>query len=190
MRVFKVGAFACTLALATTPVRAEPIRLGSRAGVTTAWLSEDDFSLLGATVGLFASVPVSIAGRGLFFEPGIAFSMKGGRWANFEAAEDIHYDYIEVPLILRYGSPGRVFAGIGIAPAVLAHEWRASDGVVSGSEARPFDLSVVGELGWGGQHLRFDVRLEVGVVEADRSNSEAPPANKTRALSVSVGWLL
>jgi hypothetical protein len=32
--------------------------------------------------------------------------------------------------------------------------------------------------------------MEVGLVEADRINSAAPPTSKTRALSFLVAWLL
>ena len=188
MRILKIGTFACVLALAAPPARAEPIRLGPHAGLTTAWLSEENNPLIGVTAGLLASIP--IAENCLFFEPGLAFSMKGGGWSAGEASEDKHYDYIEVPLILRYGPPPGLFAGIGVAPAVLVHEWRASHGGVSLSEARPFDLSVVGELGGDWQHFRFALELEVGLVDADRLNSAAPPASKTRALSFLVGWLL
>jgi hypothetical protein len=188
MRILKMGAFACALALAAPPARGEPIRLGPRAGLTTAWLSEENNPVFGVTAGLLALIP--IAKGCVIFEPGLAFSMKGGGWSAGEGGEDIHYDYIEVPLILRYGPPPGFFAGIGIAPAVVVHEWRVSHGGVSYSEARPFDLSVVGDLGADWQHFRFDLLMEVGLVEADRINSAAPPTSKTRALSFLVAWLL
>jgi hypothetical protein len=98
MRSFRIGAFscacACALALATSPVRAEPIRIGARAGFTTAWLSEANLPIIGATAALLISIPV--ASGSLFLEPELAFSMKGGSWNGLDGGgEDKHYDYIE-----------------------------------------------------------------------------------------------
>jgi len=191
MRSFRIGAFACSCAcaLATAPVQAEPIRIGARAGFTTAWLSEASSPIIGATAAFLTSIPV--ASGGLFLEPELAFSMKGGAWNGLDSGgEEKHYDYVEVPLILRYGPPPGFFVGVGVVPAVLVHEWRSSHGDISGSKARRFDLSALAELGGIWQHFRFDLRLEVGLVEADETNSAAPPASRTRALSFSVGWLL
>jgi hypothetical protein len=154
--------------------------------MAVSWLSEETEPIVGATVGLVASIPV---GRTrLFFEPELAFAMKGGGWSAGEGGEDKHYDYIQLPLLLRYGPRPGFFASAGLAPAVLVHEWRVSHGGVSYSKARPFDVSVVGDLGHDWEHVRLDLRVEVGLVEAERIESMAPPASKTRTLSVALGW--
>jgi len=184
----KIIVLAFVVTLTAPNARAEPIRFGTRAGLTAAWLSEANFPILGATAGGWASIPV--AGESLFFEPELGFSMKGGSWTGLDSGGgDKHYDYIELPLLLHYGPPLGFFAAVGVAPAVLVHEWRRSGGDVLASKARPFDLSVVGDLGGQWDHFRFDFRVEVGVVQADTIDSQAPPASKTRALTFSTGWL-
>jgi len=64
--------------------------------------SEEGGLIFGGTAGLLASIPI---GDGPFMiEPALVFSMKGGGWGAGEGGEDKHYDYVEVPVLLRYGA--------------------------------------------------------------------------------------
>jgi hypothetical protein len=122
-------------------------------------------------------------------EPGLVFSMKGGGWGAGESGEDKHYDYLELPILLRFGRSGGFFAGLGVAPALLVHEWRVSNGGASHSTAKTFDLGAIAQVGREWQRVRLDVALEVGLVDADDSHSAAPPPNKNRALLLAMSWL-
>ena len=175
-------------ALTATPAYSEPVRFGARSGLTVASHSEEGGLIFGGTAGLLASIPI---GEGSFMiEPALVFSMKGGGWGAGEGGEDKHYDYVEVPVLLRYGAKGSYFVGAGIAPALLVHEWHVSNGGTSNSSAKPFDLSVVGQVGREWTHFRLDLGLEVGIIQADDSHSDAPPSNKNRAAIVAMSWFL
>jgi hypothetical protein len=175
-------------ALATVSVRAEPARVGARAGLSVAYLSAEGGPSLGGAAGMLVSIPIG-DGR-LMVEPALVFSMKGGGWGAGEGGETLHYDYLELPLLLRYGGRGVSFVCLGLAPALLVYEGHASQGGSSGSRAKPFDVSLVGQVGHEWQDFRLDLGFELGIVEADDSHSAAPAPNKNRAVLLAMTWLL
>jgi hypothetical protein len=187
MRLLTAILLAGTLGTSIAQVRGEPIRIGAQAGLTMAWLSTGNGLLLGGSAGLLACIP--LARDRLFLDPGLMFSMKGGGWSAGEGGEDQHYDYLELPLVLRYGLPAHLVAGLGVNPALLVHAWQVSRGGVSDTRAKPFNFGVVGILGAEFPPFRVEARLDLGLLAAERIDSASPPASKTRAVSFLVGWL-
>lgn len=203
LRVWRAGAWTRVVALAAIcllsgpTVAARGFDIIPRAGLTMASMSKIDggygYSKLapGASVGVAFEFPSTSY---LSFEPGIAFSMQGGR---AEGGSDFRMNYLEVPINAKI----YLYKGLHllVGPQVSFKLYEGSDGEKHVENlCRTVDLGV--DAGIGYQFEKgFNVTLSYynGVINAledvyaiseDQVDEMKKLSSYNRYLRVSIGW--
>ena len=121
MRLTAAGIALALMSLAAHPVSAQ-VSIGGRIGASISDLSVDTRdvppdldSKTGLVVEAFADIPLS---PGLSFQPGIQYAQKGASATDTSEGQEftleLSFDYVEVPLLLRYAFPTTGALGVSL----------------------------------------------------------------------------
>lgn len=194
-----LGFIAALLACSATTYAQGPSG-GIRAGVNLADLSfssetevTDSKNLTGLVVGGFATVPLTGI---VAFQPEVLFSRQGTRFSEQGQTAKIKIDYVQVPLLGRFGfaknSAAAVLVGPSLgfrtrgrievpgAPAAFSNEFE--------DQLARFDLGLVaGVTADVGKHGVIDGRYTWGLLNIAKDSSE-PGTAKNRVFSATAGF--
>lgn len=196
--------FLVLLLAAAAPLSAQTV-LGLNAGVNVATLGGDDVpdasNRTGLNVGVSFLFPV---GENVGLYVGGSYSQKGAELSEPPLTLTVSANYIEIPVLLRYGfegsgTVGAHFYGGGALGIEAKCEIEATDGTTTASadcseadiETKTFDFGLVGGFGldFGVSEtldLTLDVFYTLGLVSVDDTAPD-PGDVKNRAFTIRAG---
>ena len=190
------------LAFTASPAHAQSVQEGLEGGVNWSTVSHLAFDVPGSTTGFKPSlqlggyliVPIRRR-RTVGFQPELVYTRKGLRGHDANANTlSVSLDYIEIPLLLRLGTEGRVpgvfvVAGPGASVLVRAHrtieQADALDDVNIRAQTRAWDVNAVAGIGVATGEFTVEGRVDAGV-RGTSVSSAGTPAPASRAFTISV----
>lgn len=181
------------------------MKLGPKAGVAITSLNSDALEPYGSKttidLGAFLQVPLG-QNSPIVFQPEVIYVMKGGKYEESGGELSYNFDYIEVPLLVKYNFPveGSITPNLFVGPVVsfltTAKVKVEFDGEEDESDIKEYFKSTDFCLAFGGGidvmmgtsgTLTFDIRYELGLTntyDEDFGGAEV----KHNALLFNVGW--
>ena len=190
------GVLALILSLACAAPAAAQISYGVKGGVNFANVAIDPgggaspSGRVGALAGLFATMPMP---WGLTLQPEAIYTVKGARF-EFDGFESNYIvDYIEVPVLARFGvlRNGYVIAGPSMAFRLRARSRipfeSSTEELDLDEEVESFDLGIVGGVGIEFGRWHVDGRYTHGLSDTDKDTSDDVKM-RNRVFSLSAGF--
>lgn len=139
----KILLLTATIATISATANAQ-VRFGPEVGVNMnslhydiGGISLDESMNIGLRAGVIADIPFG----NLALQPGVFYSMKGGKsklsFAGFEAEDNMILNYVEIPVLLQYkfaAGPGKIFVGLGPVASIGVSGKDKSTTNVTGTE--------------------------------------------------------
>lgn len=135
-------------------------------------------SMSGFNAGVYASIPIS---ENLSLVPEVIYSSQGARFQNNYASGDLNYDYINIPVLLRYKLSMGLFFETGLQMGILLSANEKSNGNTTDLMYQTYSQDFAWPMGLGyqfpNQHFGIDLRYNLGLINIMKSGSDANVKN-------------
>ena len=174
-KIILVPAVMCFAAL----VHAQ-VRFGVKAGYNLSTLVySGTFSLEGEkpksgfNAGIFAVIPFS---ESFSLVPELIYSSQGTNVQNSYGNGHLDYDYINIPVLLRYKIPMGIYFETGLQTSILLSANEKSNGNTMDIMYRTYSTDFAWPIGLGYQipdlHIGIDLRYNLGLIDIQKSSSD------------------
>jgi hypothetical protein len=132
----------------------------------------------GFNTGLYASIPFS---KSFSLEPECIYSQQGTSFQNDTAHGTLNYDYINIPVLIRYRLAMGLFFETGLQVGILLSANEKSNGNSTDIMYKTYSPDYSWPMGLGyempNKHFGIDLRYNLGLINILRSGSDANVKN-------------
>ncbi len=161
------------------------VRFGVKAGYNLSTLTysgtimlEGEKSKSGFNAGITASIPFS---KSFSLVPELIYSSQGASFQNVYATGNLTYDYINIPVLLRYKLAIGLFFETGLQVGILLRANEKSNGNTTDIMYKTYSPDYAWPMGLGyempNKHFGIDLRYNLGLINILRSTSDVNVKN-------------
>ena len=127
---------------------------------------------------MYASIPF---GETFSLQPEIFYSEQGTSFQNSIANGKLNYDYLNIPVLIKYKHPMGVFLETGLQIGILLSANEKNNGTTTDIKYKTYSPDYVWAMGLGYQipdmHFGVDLRYNLGLINILRSGSDVSVKN-------------
>ncbi|HEY4968245.1 MAG TPA: porin family protein [Puia sp.] len=161
------------------------VRFGIKAGYNLSTLIysgttslDGEKSMSGFNAGIFASIPFS---KTFSLVAESVYSSQGAGFQNAYGSGNFTYDYINIPVLLRYRLSMGIFFETGLQAGILLSANEKSNGNTTNIMYRTYSQDFAWPMGLGyqipNQHVGVDLRYNLGLTNISKSGSDVNVKN-------------
>lgn len=161
------------------------VRFGVKAGYNLSTLiysgtqsPDGEKPMSGFNAGIFTSLPFS---KAFSLEAETIYSTQGAGFQNYSANRTLNYDYLNIPVLLRYKMHMGIFFETGLQVGILLSANENSNGNSMGIMYRTYSQDFAWPMGLGYQmpnkHFGVDLRYNLGLINISKSGSDVNVKN-------------
>jgi len=161
------------------------VRFGVKAGYNLSTLIysgtvtlDGEKSKSGFNAGLYASIPFS---ESFSLQPEFVYSQQGADFQNNTDKGTLNYDYLNIPVLIKYKLPVGLFLETGLQIGILLSANEKSNGNTSDIMYKTYSPDYAWPMGLGyempNKHFGIDVRYNLGLINILRSGSDVNVKN-------------
>jgi Outer membrane protein beta-barrel domain len=161
------------------------VRFGVKAGYNLSTLIysgtvtlDGEKSKSGFNAGLYASIPFS---ESFSLQPEFVYSQQGANFQNNTEEGTLNYDYLNIPVLIKYKLPVGLFFETGLQVGILLTANEKSNGNSTDIMYKTYSPDYAWPLGLGfempNKHFGIDLRYNLGLINILRSGSDVNVKN-------------
>jgi len=161
------------------------VRFGVKAGYNLSTLIysgtvtlDGEKSKSGFNAGLYASIPFS---ESFSLQPEFVYSQQGADFQNNTDKGTLNYDYLNIPVLIKYKLPVGLFLETGLQIGILLSANEKSNGNTSDIMYKTYSPDYAWPMGLGyempNKHFGIDLRYNLGLINILRSGSDVNVKN-------------
>lgn len=139
---------------------------------------EGEKSKSGFNAGIFADIPFS---KSFSLVPELFYSSQGANYQNSYGNGNLNYDYINIPILLRYKIPMGIFFETGLQSGILLSANKKNNGTTTDIMYETYSTDFAWPIGVGYQipdrHFGIDLRYNLGLINVLKSGSDVNVKN-------------
>ncbi len=167
-----------------SPVNAQ-VRFGVKAGYNLSTLIysgttslDGEKSKSGFNAGVYANIPLSAS---FSLIPECVYSAQGAGFQNSSYHGNLNYDYLNIPVLIRYTLPMGIFFETGLQTGILLSASEKMNGNTTDIMYKTYSEDFAWPIGLGyqipDQHFGIDLRYNLGLINISKSNSDVNVKN-------------
>jgi hypothetical protein len=161
------------------------VRFGVKAGYNLSTLIysgtvtlDGEKSKSGFNAGLYASIPFS---ESFSLQPEFVYSQQGADFQNNTDKGTLNYDYLNIPVLIKYKLPVGLFLETGLQVGILLTANEKSNGNSTDIMYKTYSPDYAWPMGLGyempNKHFGIDLRYNLGLINILRSGSDVNVKN-------------